>query len=97
VNVFDRIKEKEAESKARNDQRIGWALEQGLVLVQVTPRRYEVLKLNKPSGGYGLRSKQNAYITYMTGEVVFGPANYDACCDYIAAEGTPLPPDLIGV
>jgi hypothetical protein len=80
----------EREAKLCEDRR-RFALQQGYLLVQVSPRRFSVAKLTSYGGFYGHRLGTFAS---MNAETVFGPATWAACRDFIAENADPLPPEL---
>lgn len=73
------------------------ASSQGLVVVQVSDRRHMVVRLNQTSSGlYGgpPGTGVEGQRTWLKGELVFGPAAWDKCHEYLQTAASPLPPEL---
>jgi hypothetical protein len=93
LHPLERVRIQEEEASRRAEERRRFALDQGYVLVQVSPRRYSVAKVTS-SGGYFAGYTGRGCFASLNAEVVFGPATWAACRDFIAETAKPLPPDL---
>ena len=72
-------------------QRMAYAIEQGFILVQMSPRRCGVARLL----AYGMKHSTAAGdFTYMTSEMVFGPASTEECWEFLGENSKPLPEAL---
>jgi hypothetical protein len=76
----DGFKVREEKQKAKWERVRLHALAQGLVLVQMSPRRFVVFKLDTRSN--------------LQGEVVF-KGSWATARDYIVANSTPIPPEAL--
>jgi hypothetical protein len=91
----DGFKVREEKQKAKWERVRLHALAQGLVLVQMSPRRFVVFKLDTRSGGYFLAGGGSlSYHTNLQGEVVF-KGSWATARDYIVANSTPIPPEAL--
>ena len=65
------------------------AMKQGLIVTQISPRRYIVAKLSSSGGICGAPPKRlgepQMYYTYLSSERVFGPADWTSCRQYVHA------------
>jgi hypothetical protein len=93
LHPLERMRLQQEEASRRAEERRRFALDQGYVLVKVSPRRYSVAKVTS-SGGYFAGFTGRDHFTSLNAEVVFGPAAWAACRDFIAENAAPLPPDL---
>lgn len=95
---MNNIMKKMAEEKERERKR--WecirqvALDRGLVLVQQSPRRHLVIRLNTASSC--VSNYSGKYITYLSGSIAHGPADFRSCYAYINDNVEELPKELRG-
>ncbi len=68
------------------------ALQQGFVMVQISPRKHQVIKLDTANGGYWYTN--SGYRTWLSGEVVF-TGNWEKCRDWLEANTPELPMHLL--
>ena len=78
------------EQAKKNAALLAIAQEQGLAIVQLSPRKFSVVKISKSSG---FRLIYETYHTYLGTETVF-TGKYDECLQYIGKNTKPLPPEL---
>lgn len=86
-----RKKESEVFAKIREH-----GLKVGLILVQTTPRRYQVVKLNHSSNrarSSGRTDNEKVFFTHPTGQIVW-QGKHEECVKYIEDHGEALPEDL---
>lgn len=68
------------------------ALQQGLLLCKLTPRRYLIVVIGTSLGVH--LTPDNTHHTWLSGEVVCGPVSYEACLEYIQTHTNPVPDAL---
>lgn len=94
--ILNEMLQKHLEQQKQEEER--WnkiralASDKGLVLVKLSARRYEIISRNT-AGGI-VSSAQGRKFTYEEGSVVFGPASYERCQDYLAEHAAAAPEDL---
>jgi hypothetical protein len=93
LHPLERVRLQQEEAGRRAEGRRRFALDQGYVLVQVSPRRYSVAKVTSSGGYFAGFTGRDCFAT-LNAEVVFGPATWAACRDFIAENAMPLPPEL---
>jgi len=90
---MDFLKEQQAMREAqakRNTALFAIAQDQGLVLVQLSPRKFSVVQISKTSG---FRLIHETYHTFLGTETLF-TGKYDECLRYIGENTKPLHSDL---
>ena len=98
-DAWDRLRQKKEEDQARYDAWRKIAREQGLVLVQVSPRVYWVVKITGDGRGCWSepgnpeQGRKGGYFTALDGVVVCR-GNWQTCRLYVAENGTPIPDEL---
>lgn len=92
MNAMERTKERDRRGNEKWAKIRDHARDQGLILVQVSPRKYQVLRM-KSSCGLGRDMNTGRFFTKMEAEVVHN-GNYESCMDYIEKNGEPVPEAL---
>jgi hypothetical protein len=70
--------------------------DQDLVVVQVSARNHNVIRVDRSSTGVTLMNFfGRRHHTYLTGKVVFGPASLGHCEKFIEEHTEPVPPHLL--
>jgi hypothetical protein len=92
-SIVDRIKDAHEAQRAVMGKIREIAQANGYVMVQKSPNRYMVIKL-QGGGGYHAVSGREGYYTDLAGELVFTGTSWQ-CREYVADNTKPIPPELV--
>lgn len=91
LSPMERVRIKIEEDAERSKRLKQFCYDQGLCLVQLSPRRYMVVRFGR-SWGVSNRSR---LVAYMGGEIAFGPAHYERCMNWLEDNAEHIPNDCL--
>lgn len=94
LSPYEKVQEKRRLDRERWEKIRQIALEQGFALIQISPRRYLVSKLDTVSAGRYSVVPHGGFWTYLGATVVCGPTTWEECRRWIAENSEPLPEEL---
>jgi hypothetical protein len=93
TSPWDCLKEESEASALRWQALVEYARKQGIVVVHLTKRRSLVVRVNGLSCGVHGQG-DGCRRTWMGGEVLYGPARWQRCEQWLLDNTPPLPPEL---
>jgi hypothetical protein len=87
---------REVEARKRAERR-DHALSQKLSLVQLSARRYGVIRLDSLAGVFNSSlygGEEGSFHSQISSTLVFGPATFEKCREYIVHNAAPLPKEI---